>query len=210
MILIVVILSIEGLIIEKLKKYEEREWLILFFGIIALVLIFKFLDLLVEKIIERSAYLRELILGDDYIEGTWIDLIEINGTKYYGLYTNAYKEGQIVQNGEQLTSEGIPTNSWKTIASKYENNTLTLIYQVNYFEVEKIEQPYGIVSISYSKIATHKSPIAFTGTYYELSKQFYTNSFRGFKVINKNTLKKLNQPEKRSETIKELITSYAF
>jgi len=210
-ILIVVVLSIEGIIIEKFKESrQESETLALLLGIVLLVLIFKFLGLAVEKIVERSERIRELILGEDYIEGTWFDMIEIEGEKYYGLYTNFYKDGEILQNGDQISADGVPTNSWKTIASQYDNGTLTMIYQVNYFEVNRVEQPYGILSISYSKTLAHKAPVAFTGTYYEMTKEFTTNSFRGFKIKNKNTLKKLNDPAKRTEAIKELIASSTF
>jgi hypothetical protein len=211
MILIVVVLAIEGLVVEQLKESKiEHEWVILLCSIVFLVFVFKLLGRAVEKSIENSECIRALILGADYIEGTWFDMVEIGGDKFYGLVTHSYNEGHIEQSGEQISANGSPQNTWNSLASKYEDNTLTIIYRVNYFDEAIIEQRLGISTIDFSKSAKHRSPTSFSGTFYDMSNNFVTKSFRGFKVTDEEILAQLENSQTKLQAIKKLIDSPYF
>lgn len=207
-VLIVVILAIEGNIVECVKKSQlKEEWLILLVSVVLLIFIFKLLGWLIEKAVENSKRIRAIILGDDYIEGTWFDIVEIGGYKFYGLLNITYKEGKIEQSGEQIATDGSPKNTWNTIASQYEGNTLTVIYRVNYFAEEIVEQRLGISTMDFSKPEKQFCPNTFSGTFYDMSKDFDTKSFRGFKVTNPDILFKLSNPESKPQATKELINA---
>lgn len=209
--IIVVILVIEGSIVHFLKESQlKNQILILFFSIALLIFVFKLLGLAVEKVVEKSDCIRAWILDEDYIEGIWFDMVEINGHKFYGLVTHTYKDGHIEQSGEQISSTGLPQNSWNTLASKYEDNTLTIIYRVNYFDEKIVEQRLGITTIDFSKQANGKRPVTFSGTFYDMSNDFITKSFRGFKVTNTEILSELENPETKLGALKKLIDSNYF
>ena len=211
-VLIIVALFIEEKIIDKFKEtnLKEHEFVLFVSAAVSLIIFFKALEWLVEQAIEKVDWFRELILSDDYIEGTWFDVVEIDGKKFYGIFSITYRDGEITQNGEQIAFDNKPQNSWNTIVSKYENNSLTMIYHVNYFDENRPEQPYGISVCNFSKPTTHRAPVTFSGTFYDMSKNFMTKSFRGFKVTDKEILQRLNNPATRNDALLNLISSPFF
>jgi hypothetical protein len=209
-VIIAATFAIENLIVKRLVEYLQKiklanEWIILLLSIIILVFIFELLSLVVEMVIEKCKCIRALILGEDFIEGVWFDLVEDNGEKCYGLVTISYKEGHIEQNGVKISSQGLPQSAWNTDISKYEDNILTIVYRVNYSDEKMIEHPSGISFIHFLKRANHKHPLIYNGTFYDMSKPLITKSFNGFKVTDNKILSQLDISDTRMEAIKTLM-----
>lgn len=209
-LLVVAVLYTEGTILDNLEQHYFKDHALVFVGcILFFVLVFKLLEWLINKLIKNSERIREFILGEDFIEGTWFDAtVEENRT--FGLFKNSYQGLEIEQNGELFSADCVPLNSWTSIATNYKERTLTLVYKVNYVEEEIIEQRIGVLIITFTKTAQQKSPNTFIGTYYDLSEEFKSKSFYGFKITDKAILKDLSNPATKRQAIRKLIDNHFF
>lgn len=212
-ILIVIFLSIEAYLVHLVSeiKIENKFYPFIIIGfIIGLILIFKFVEFLVEKLLEESKIVRALILRDDFIEGVWLDKVDIDGISGYGLITIVYQNGKFIQTGEQILYDGTTRCSWNSVASEYDNNTLKIIYHVKYFDEKLVDQPYGISMYRFAKSGSHKQPLSYIGTFFDMSNNYMTKSVKGFKVTDKKLIAKLYVPETRNEALKILMNSNFF
>lgn len=213
-ILMVIILYVEGLVVKTFEEtFFKNNLLVFLCTIFFFVAIFKLAEWLIGKVlIGKSEFFRKVILGEDFVEGTWFDMIvnSDTGAKTFGLSTNTMKDENIYQNGEQFSADGSPLNIWGTIASQLIENTLTIVYRVNYFDEKIVEQRLGIRTISYSKTAKQKRPNTFIGVLYDMSGKFYTKSYYGFKVTEKEILKELANPQTKREALRKLMGSDFF
>lgn len=177
---------------------------------IVLILAFKVMQWLLNEMIANNSWLRSLILQDDYVEGTWVDLVTIGGSRFLGLFTLEYKNGRVEQSGQQFTSDGDVRATWETVLSKYDNNTLTLVYEVTYVDGERVDRPYGMTVCSFHRQETHAAPKFLSGTFYDITLSSESKSFKGFKVEDKETLKKLEVPSTQRDAVRELLQHSFF
>lgn len=206
-VLIIIIVYLEGRVAEGLEAGGVKNfWTLLVVSAVILILVFEFLGWLIQKAVENISWIKMMILGSDYIEGTWFDVVETNGTRFYGLYTISYMEGRILQEGDQVSSEGKVVNSWKTVASNYQDHTLSILYKVQYFDEQRIDHPYGISFTSFSSPSSRKVPLVLNGIFYDISTKLINEAYRGFKVVDKNLLKELNNPEENGRALKTLMS----
>lgn len=210
-VLVVIVLFLEAQIVHCLEKSGIHNfWLLFVVTATLLIAFFKFGEWLVEKMIENLDWLKKLIIGDEYIEGLWIDKVEISGRNFYGLLIISMKDGVYKVNGSQYSDKATLQNRWITISSDFENYTLKTIYQTTYFDEAKLEEPYGISSYNFQKTSLHGKPLIFSGTFYDVSRDFITKSFYGFKVTDKKVINKLKHPDKTAQAIMDLIQSPFF
>jgi|GEM_PF-5420639 len=208
--LIVFMLFLEGEIRHFVEKTKlEHEHLIFIIVIAILIAFFKFIEWLVELLVEKIASLRALILGDEYLEGVWCDRTTIDGKFYYAILSIMLKDGMYLINGSQYCSDGTEHHCWNTIASKFENPTIRFLYRSIYFnEQDKENEPMGYSSYSFEKLNLHHCPTSYKGKYKDFGKNSIERSFKGVKILKKDFLKNLRIPENQRSTVLEIIQFY--
>jgi len=208
-IFVVIVVLIEEQVIQFVEHLGiKNNVLVYVISIITLITLFKIMEWTVEQLLEKVCWIRKLLLGEDYIEGVWLDKVEINKEKFYSLIHINYEDGMYYINGEQFFDNRVIKCSWHTISSRYENNSLKTIYETTHYCGGKNETFYGLSVYNFSINPQHTSPETFSGFFFDTSSSLTNSSFHGYKIVDKNELEMLRDPQKRIVMLKQYMESY--
>ncbi len=177
---------------------------------IFLIASFEVVNYILSQIINNWDWLKKIILRDDYIEGTWITAVPFQNTIHYGIFTIKLKDGQYLSSGTRYTPDCIPQQTWRTEASKYEMNSLKLIYKSTFFSNEIKEEHNGLAIYKFQNSSNNyfSSPNLINGSVYSVSnKENESISFVGYKITVSKDLEILNKPDNMKDKFKAIIDS---
>lgn len=172
-----------------------------------LIMLFKLLEWVIELFVERTIWLRRLILGDEYLEGVWCDKITIDDKFCYAILTITLDNEMYYINGSQFYIDGTLQHTWNTLASKYDDHIIRFLYHSTYYD-NSDDDPYGYCIYCFEKKNLHHFPTTYNGKYKDIGKDQIERPFVGYKILRKDILKKLKAPEKHIETFREIVQFY--
>ncbi|MGC4038684.1 MAG: hypothetical protein QM764_22160 [Chitinophagaceae bacterium] len=210
-ILIVLMLSVEGELRHWLEEtgLKEKEWLLFVVLVLILVVVFKILEWLIEVLVEKNPVLRKWILGNEYLEGVWCDRTTIDNNYLFAVLTISFSDGMYFVNGAQYYPDGQEHHSWSTIASKFDNSTMRLLYRSIYFhEGDKKDEYMGYSSFTFEKMNLNKFPISYTGKYKDFGADNIERPYKGYKIVKQELLEDLHVPEKQRHALQEIFKLY--
>lgn len=184
-ILVSIALVISGLIQLVFFKPESENkifWLLLT-GAILLVLI-EIIAKIAENLIDSNSKIRKLILREDFIEGLWIDITEINT---YAIINIRYKKGEYHLQGESYDENGRLLGNWESISTWSSNCKLRCNYKGNY--ENQISEFDGINEFVFVS-ANNSIPFQFSGYYLDIFEENKSYRIRGERISD-NYLKEM-------------------
>jgi hypothetical protein len=132
------ILALTLSLTEFLKKYIEKmlppqwehaavmTWLLIF---ICLFILIELLQYAINNYVERSQWLRRKLLGDNFIEGIWKDVVtwNTNEGKFLtgGLVEITFSKGKLHVSGESFDASGRRIGSFRSLVASYRDRVLT-------------------------------------------------------------------------------------
>jgi hypothetical protein len=125
---------------ELLKKYVEEQFkpdspgkivLTVMLLLFVLILLVQVIQTLVEFILEKSAWLRSIVLGKNSIEGTWKNVVRTpdrEGIWTGGILDISIVEGKYTVRGETFDEAGRRRGIFSSILADFEEKECKLIY----------------------------------------------------------------------------------
>jgi hypothetical protein len=103
--------SIEYNFLENKKTPPAIIWIVAAVGLMALLWTAEWL---VNRWFDYSQKLRRLVLGDDFIEGTWFNKVKLSGQALYGLLHIEVREDGVMVHGAQYDENCKLTATWES------------------------------------------------------------------------------------------------
>lgn len=181
-------------------KWLETNWLIkeeallLILAVVIVIFVFVIIDYILDKLVEL-AFIRKLILGEDYIEGHWIELaydVQNGQAISYSLISIKGNGDSLILSGDSYdyaTSTPIGSFTSNSITYEYPH----LYYNYKYDITNEINLKEGISRIKFN---SHfgKSPLSLTGFFIDIDSNTKVN-FIAWKVYDYKLIKRLSNPE---------------
>lgn len=179
-------------------------WVIVALLIGAFVRIFR---VLAVRAVNRSQRVRRVILGADFIEGVWFDVLHINGELFCALITVYIRDGKYSVVGKQFDANGDLIVTWTSITSVFDGNTLHYLYRAHYNRLEPPEERQGISIWNFSRASGSRAPISFSGYFVDMVSGFRSEVFTGRK-LNKSEVSDLENPTGEKDLISKLMREH--
>lgn len=185
------------------KWFEDqnvREVIILASSVVIVAVLAQLFRIVITYVILNFRFTRRLILGRQYIEGIWIDLMEENGNPVsLGLTRINIIDGELKINGDDYDTEGMHTGYYSWEFFKYDWPRINYVYSYHRSDDnEVIRLGYG--EILFDDIGG--TPFRYTGHYIDLKKGEQSR-FEGWKLKDRNQMKKLNTPAGREAVVRD-------
>ncbi|NIS37739.1 hypothetical protein GWN26_01340, partial [Candidatus Saccharibacteria bacterium] len=155
-----------------------------------------------RSLVERSKFIRKLILGKDYIEGSWVDLSIDHQNKLLravALVEIEYQNGSIAFGGQVFGCNGVPVGNFDSSVAGYKNNTLWYVYNREVV-FENKEKATGRGELKFTR-ESH-NPTSYYGSFFDTETELEI-SVEGARIQDKKTLKMLRKQEGKAQVVKE-------
>lgn len=207
-----IITSIVGLLSTYFAKQAETKFnntaVMLLCALIFIVLASKVLEYFLEKIIEKSIWVRRQILGNHYVEGFWIDKVIEQQTKEVvavAILKISFENKQLTSSGESYDLTGNKLGTFRTYISSYEN--FKLKYAYNGLNVQQNNlKIYGHGEYHFTE--SNYPPVSFSGYLYDTNhneKIF----IQAEKILDSSLLNNLDDNKTRIRIIKNFVKGAA-
>lgn len=166
---------------------------------------------LTGSLFERSKTVRRLLLGKDYIEGMWFDIMREKGNvKEIGVSSLEYADFQIKYSGEDYdlaVTQRLPFLAEMTQLRK--DGVLMYKYTARRSDTDRLGIPgYGELQFH---LGRQGMPTRYTGEYFQLNENTKC-TFEGFKLDEKKDrelLELLDDGKTRKEALRKLKEKYS-
>lgn len=221
-------LSVAGGVVaaEQLSSWFEQ-WLVApgasaIFSVVVIAVSIELVKSFSSDMFNHSRVFRRLVLSDQYLEGTWFDIMRVGGkAQEVGLSWLSYEDWEVKYAGEDydLSYDGrtcevamthrFPYTAEKIVYSK--ENKLLYKYTADRSDRDDLE------IAGYGELQFHPSgngiPIRYSGHYYrqEGGSVFRKISFEGFRLDedkDRDSLKRLDNPETKKEALCQLLRRF--
>lgn len=185
-------------------KFNLPSWFPHVTAVIVVVITFQFLKFIFEAIFDMSVTMRRILLGHQFIEGTWLDIMSHNGKPI------SYGVTRIVSSGSsfRISGEDYDLNA---------NNTGFYSLDMLVFEFPKIKYKYtyqrsdslGLAQEGFGEFQFRErngAPVKYAGFTFDLG-EGKRITFEGWKVENKAVLSLLDKPASDKEAILSFFRS---
>lgn len=169
------------------------------------IAVFHVTELLVTTLFERLTWLRRWVLGDEWVEGVWFDAVQ--GRDLFGIITIQQKEGSATVVGEQFDANGKVTATWENFVVLIEGNTMRAIYRAPQFNGAAPSELLGFTTYVFSGMPD-KPPSFYNGYFADMSQDARKCQLRGYRIKDRQILKRLRDPQAKQATLLELIERY--
>ena len=150
--------------LQKLFKDRALQWI----SVLVLIAIVLFvLDQFLEALIDLSPALRRMILGNDFIEGYWLDLSIDKATRivHHGtLLTIGWEDHRLGVTGIEFDPTGAPVANFSSTGLVYNRRVLTFVY-TSHGDVFTAEVEQGIDQLQFSS-----PPESYSGFYFDYTR----------------------------------------
>ncbi|WP_283637161.1 hypothetical protein [Aquaticitalea lipolytica] len=173
-----------GYFINILSGLSDNTSLLIFLALVLTIIIIGIINYFIESIFENSAWVRKLILGNDYIEGYWYDLTieKDNSVKWATMLHIFYENGELMVSGSGYYPNGEKVAVFKSTYLNYKDKTLVFEYKSLTTAVT------NFIELGINQLMFETPPTTYTGFFID-----YTNSLRfivhGTKVTKEDFIK---------------------
>jgi hypothetical protein len=187
-----------------IKNFESAELpfvgMVLITGFLAIAVMHVF-ELVITRIFDHSIWMRRMILGDEYIEGVWID--RVIDQDAFGVISIHVRDGALSMTGEQFRRDGRITATWDDYVANFSGNTLRAIYEAPQFREGSPSEVHGFSTYVFHGVPG-KAPTYYSGLFADASHEGRRCQLQGFKVTDAKTLTELANPQQRGAALKRL------
>ncbi|MDB5320772.1 MAG: hypothetical protein JWN40_2403 [Phycisphaerales bacterium] len=187
-----------------LEKIGAHTSVILIAAFIILVVSVRLLAFLASQALNYIPLLPRLILGPSNIQGIWFNTIPVDGDTFCGLFVVSLTDGRVRVVGEQFDKAGLVRVTWTSVMTQFDGDTLRFVYQARY-TVRNMVERFGFSTYTFIRSLPGKQLATFNGQYVDLSTNFESDAFSGFKITDKATLRSLNDPATRAAAVTKLL-----
>lgn len=124
---------LSGILIKSVTIAEGSFGVILIAVFILIIVISKIVEFVINLIISRSTRIRRLLLGQNFIEGYWvegvIDIAEINRVESLALIKITFVDNRYSVSGESFALDNTLRGSFHSVYSDYKNFCLKYSYE---------------------------------------------------------------------------------
>ena len=168
-------------LISKTYLDKELKWQVSFIiCLVIMIVTVKLLSFVVKEIVKTSAFLRRIILQDNYIEGLWIS---DNGERGVALTTIIIKDLDILVTGKQYDNNGSLLWTWTTRgAASYRDYKLLYISDSIPSSTESTEEVLGLTSVTYFPQKNGRIPVRMQGFWSDVDGTHPIERFTGQRV----------------------------
>lgn len=149
--------------------------------------------------VDASPRLRRFILGKYFVEGTWMDVLRVNGTPtYVGLLRIEYDSGTLSISGRNFNRNGVVESSFNSDIAAFEWPRLLFKYSAS----RSPEGEHNLEGFAHVRfVGRDGSPLSYDGYYRDHAGN--RAEYSGWKVTEKDKLASLDKPE----DLKDQVTS---
>ena len=183
-----------------LENQDIDEVLILAISIAIVAILTQVTRIFVRSLVENTKLGRRLILGRQYIEGVWIDLVQEGGEpKAVGLTRINIIEGELKISGDDYDIDGLHTGHYVCDFHYVDWPRIRYVYSYQYSDDDNIIKQ-GLGEFLFDD--TGISPIRYSGHFFDIQggKRF---RFEGWKLKDRKKLKELRTPKGRIDLVKD-------
>lgn len=190
-------------VIKNLEKHGriDKLWLTLLIGFVAIATM-HVLELVVTTLFHRSMWIKQVLLGDEYIEGVWFDIVV--GKNHYGLINIHICDGRIFIVGETFNTNGDVTATFEDYMVKFEGRTLRGAYYASHFNETTPMEVRGLSTYILSG-NPGEVPKYYSGFFNDIATHDNSGQVQGFKITDNKVLGNLKNPNIRKSEIMSLI-----
>lgn len=145
------------------------------------------------KVINSSTWIRRLLLGKDFIEGWWVESLELlhnvtgqpdASTSDFVIAVIRFDDGEYTVEGYWLDISGNFKGSWASSFSTYKDGCLEYIFQGPWLAGAKPYTNNGYARIKFLRDTTSSPPEYFEGEVVNIGPDFNQAYFTGRKVAS--------------------------
>ena len=205
-----------GIVLAEQFAPLMKQWLLIsgsaaVFSVILVTISILFVRFLIGSLFERSKTVRKILLGKNYIEGIWFDVMREKGqVKEIGVSSVEYADFQIKYSGEDYdlaVTQRLPFMA--EMAQLKRDGVMMYKYTARRSDTDRVGTPgYGELQFHSGR---HGMPTRYTGEYFLLNENTKC-SFEGFKLDekkDKELLELLDSGETRKEALRRLKEKYS-
>ena len=104
-------------------------------------------------IFSKSIFIRQVILGETYLEGTWVGYYEVNGEPRFTVEVIRQHSGETLISGREFDTNGRTRASWTSDTVSIDERRMRLVYAYTceLFHEKHVQQGLGAFSIIVEK-----------------------------------------------------------
>jgi hypothetical protein len=187
---------ITSVLLEKTDFLFEKQHNLQFLVVVVFVIVIVSIgNSIIDTSIEKSNYIRKIIMGSHYIEGYYYDLsVDIANSlvKHAVLFKIEYFEGEFHVNGVTYDPKGHRVATWKSNSCTYQDRIIYIQYE-SHTEYSKTGIETGLLQLQFENPA-----FSYSGFYFDLTNniKFIINGIK----VDKQELKEYNyfdRPDKK-------------
>jgi len=187
-------------LLQKFQSLNLSPFLAVTFRGISAVAVLQLAEFFTSWLFDSCSFIRRLALGDDYLEGVWIDAVP--GTELLGVINISYMDGQLRMNGESYDRHGNVTACWDNFLINIDGRTVRTLYRAPQYSHGTPSELMGFSTYIFSG-SPGKPPQRYTGYFADSSISYERRGLNGFRITNKSLLKRLSSPAERHHALIE-------
>ena len=203
-----------GFYLEKVVEYDLLEksktppmliWIVAAIGLVGLLWL---IECLINTWFDHSQWFRQILLGEDFIEGIWFNKVKLTEKSLFGLLHIEIKEGGVIVHGTQYDESGARTCTWESYMSDYHGNALRYAYSVKYVDRPDHTDVQGTSEINFTKGSGF--PREYVGRFQDIcphQEAASTFTFVGRRITDPKQIARIGTDERQKE-IKDLIAHF--
>lgn len=181
------------------EQYYKSVWLSPLVALIIFAICFQFLTYLLENLFDGSKRLRKILLGRQFVEGTWLDLMSKEAKPFsYGIsYIKSFELSSLRISGEDFDLEGNNCGHYYSDLIKVEWPTIKYTYTYQHSSNPQLSCQ-GLGELQF--IEREGPPNRYRGSFFDIL-EGKRNTFEGWKVKDSKLLNQLDNPNTQKEAI---------
>lgn len=206
---VAVIAAISGVVLDSIIKLLNSKLLAFVTLTLGSIVFFKLIEFAASKIVDSYVPLRRLIVGLEFIEGWWVDLVitpdKNREVDSIGILQIIYEGDHYMAYGVNLDAtdvKGKELGNFRCYACYYDNLVFQFAYDgANIRKTGSKVDGHG----EYRFTRQLGCPVSFSGF---LDDSFYhkTLLLKGYKITDKSFIKKINEAETRQKIVEWAIS----
>ena len=192
------------------------------FAVVVIAASIELVKFFADTLFDHSRLLRRILLGDQYLEGTWFDIMRVAGKpSEVGLSWLSYEDWELKYAGEDYDLKYDADNAELAMTHRFPYTAEKIVYlkdnKLLYKYVADRSDRDDLEIAGYGELQFHPGehgiPTRHSGHYYrpEGGGVFRKISFEGFRLDERRErecLQRLNDPETRKDAMRQLLKRF--
>src|SRR5262245_12221196 len=205
-----------------LSAWLTRPGVEVLFSVVVIAVSIELVKFFAESLFDHSRVLRRVLLGNEYLEGTWFDVMRVGGKlSEVGLSWFSYDDWELKYSGEDYALVSNAVNAELVVEHRFPYTAEKIVHLKNNkllykFTADRSDRDDSEIA-GYGELQLHPGargvPTRYSGHYYrpEAGGVFRKISFEGFRLDetrDRDCLQRLDNPETRKDAVRELLKRF--